>query len=81
MNLCHPKVSAWFKSYDLLSASAERLSLAELSPQSGKRPLKKVILIVGQITFRHSQLNMFAHYKLVLLHTIPKGTYTTFLQG
>ena len=43
----------------------------ELSAQCAEGPVKNTALGVGQSTFSHLQLNMIAHYGLVLLHTIP----------
>ena len=57
--------------YNLLPASAEMYPFTELSAQSAEGPLKNTALGVGQCTFSHLQLNMIAHYGLVLLHTIP----------
>ena len=47
--------------------------MAELSIQCTEKPLKVRILNVGQNTFRHLQLNIFAHYKLVYCISYPKG--------
>ena len=57
--------------YALLSASAETYPFTELLTQSAKGPLKNMAHFVGQNTSRYSQLEMIAHYVLVLLHIIP----------